>query len=52
MQGSSLDGKEFIQQTTKQAAMISQDVGLQDESQYSVETFKSNHPWKVLKLFI
>ena len=42
MQGSSLDGKEFIQQTTKQAAMVSQDVSLQDESQYSVRRLESN----------
>ena len=42
MQGSSLDGKEFIQQTTKQAAMVSQDVNLQDESQYSVRRLESN----------
>ena len=42
MQGSSLDGKEFIQQTTKQAAMVSQDVNLQDESQFSVRRLESN----------
>lgn len=42
MQGSSLDGKEFIQQTTQQAAMVSQDVNLQDESQFSVRRLESN----------
>ena len=42
MQGSSLDGKEFIQQTTKQAAMVSQDVNLQDKSQFSVRRLESN----------
>jgi protein TonB len=42
MQGSSLDGKEFIQQTTQQAAMVSQDVNLQDEAQFSVRRLESN----------
>ena len=42
MQGSSLDGKEFIQQATQQAAMVSQDVNLQDESQFSVRRLESN----------
>ena len=42
IQGSSLDGKEFIQQTTKQAAMVSQDVNLQDKSQFSVRRLESN----------
>ena len=42
MQGSSLDGKEFIQQATHQAAMVSQDVNLQDESQFSVRRLESN----------
>ena len=42
MQGSSLNGKEFIQQTTQQAAMISQDVNLQDKSQFSVRRLESN----------
>jgi len=42
MQGSSLDGKEFIQQATQQAAMVSQDVNLQDESQLSVRRLESN----------
>ena len=42
MQGSSLDGKEFIQQSTQQAAMVSQDVNLQDESQFSVRRLESN----------
>jgi len=42
MQGGSLDGKEFIQQTTQQAAMVSQDVNLKDESQFSVRRLESN----------
>ena len=42
MQGSSLDGKEFIQQATQQAAMVSQDVNLKDESQFSVRRLESN----------
>ena len=42
MQGSSLDCKEFIQQATQQAAMVSQDVNLQDESQFSVRRLESN----------
>ena len=42
MKGSSLDGKEFIQQATHQAAMVSQDVNLQDESQFSVRRLESN----------
>tara|TARA_Y100001970_G_scaffold111935_1_gene139685 strand:+ start:3023 stop:3640 length:618 start_codon:yes stop_codon:yes gene_type:complete len=42
IQGSSLDGKELIQQTTQQAAMVSQDVNLQDESQFSVRRLESN----------
>jgi TonB family protein len=42
MKGSFLDGKEFIQQTTQQAAMISQDVNLQDKSQFSVRRLESN----------
>ena len=42
MQGSSLNGKEFIQQTTQQAAMVSQDVNLRDESQFSVRRLESN----------
>jgi TonB family protein len=42
MKGSSLDGKEFIQQATQQAAMVSQDVNLQDESQFSVRRLESN----------
>ena len=42
MQGSSLDGKEFILQATEQAAMVSQDVNLRDESQFSVRRLESN----------
>ena len=42
MKGSSLDGKEFIQQATQQAALVSQDVNLQDESQFSVRRLESN----------
>jgi hypothetical protein len=40
MQGSSLNGFESIQQTTQQAAMVSKDVNLQDQSQLSVKTFR------------
>ena len=42
MEGSFLDGKEFIQQTTQQAAMASQDVNLQEKSQFSVRRLDSN----------
>lgn len=42
MKGSFLDGKEFIQQTNQQAAMVSQDVNLQDKSQFSVRRLESN----------
>ena len=42
MQGSSLNGDESIQQTTQQAAMVSQDVNLQDQSQLSVRRLESN----------
>lgn len=42
MKGSFLDGMEFIQQTNQQAAMVSQDVNLQDKSQFSVRRLESN----------
>ena len=42
MQGSSLNGDESIQQTTQQAAVVSQDVNLQDQSQFSVRRLESN----------
>ena len=42
MQGSSLNGFKSIQQTNQQAAMVSQDVNLQDQSQLSVRRLESN----------
>ena len=42
MQGSSLNGDESIQQTTQQAAVVSQDVNLRDQSQFSVRRLESN----------
>ena len=42
MQGSSLNGFKSIQQTNQQAAMVSQDVNLQDQSQLSVRHLESN----------
>ena len=42
MQGSSLNGFESIQQNTQQAAMVSKDVNLQDQSQLSVRRLESN----------
>ena len=42
MQGSSLSGFESLQQNTQQAAMVSQDVNLQDQSQFSIRRLESN----------
>ena len=42
MQGISLNGFKSIQQTNQQAAMVSQDVNLQDQSQLSVRRLESN----------
>ena len=42
MQGSSLNGFKSIQQTNQQAAMVSKDVNLQDQSQLSVRRLESN----------
>ena len=42
MQGSSLSGFESLQQNTQQAAMVSQDVNLQDQSQFSIRRLQSN----------
>ena len=42
MQGSSLSGFESLQQNTQQAAMVSQDVNPQDQSQFSIRRLESN----------
>ena len=42
MQGSSLSGFESLQQNNQQAAMVSQDVNLQDQSQFSIRRLESN----------
>ena len=42
MQGSSLSGFESLQQNTQQATMVSQDVNLQDQSQFSIRRLESN----------
>ena len=42
MQGSSLSGFESLQQNTQQAAMVSQDVNLQDQSQFSIRRLEPN----------
>lgn len=42
MEGRSFDGRELIKQNSQQGAMVSQDVNLQDQSQFSVRRLESN----------
>ena len=42
MQGSSFNGFESLQQNTQQTALVSQDINLQDQSQFSVRRLESN----------
>jgi protein TonB len=42
MQGSSLNAFESIQQNAQQAALVTQDVNLQDKSQFSLRRLESN----------
>ena len=42
MQGSSVNGFEFLQQNSQKTAMISRDANLQDQSQLSVRRLESN----------
>ena len=42
MQGSALNGFESLQQNSQQAAMVSRDIKLQDQSQLSVRRLESN----------
>ena len=42
MQGSSMNGLESLQKNTQQAAMVSRDITLQDQSQLSVRRLESN----------
>ena len=42
MQGSSLNGLESLQQNNQETAMVSRDVNLQDQSQFSIRRLESN----------
>ena len=42
MQGSAMNGLESLQQNSQQAAMVSRDIKLQDQSQLSVRRLESN----------
>ena len=42
MQGSSLNGLESLQQNSQETAMVSRDVNLQDQSQFSIRRLESN----------
>jgi TonB family protein len=42
MQGSSLNGLESLQQNSQETAMVSRDVNLQDQSQFSIRLLESN----------
>jgi len=42
MQGSSLNGLESLQQNNQETAMVSRDVSLQDQSQFSIRRLESN----------
>ena len=42
MQGNSLNGLESLQQNNQETAMVSRDVNLQDQSQFSIRRLESN----------